>query len=211
MCERNSETIQRITPCKQMDHWYLRRADCEDKITVLFQKDSDSIRSQIVELKGVKCEEAIEAALKGIREFGHHGKIALKADGENTVKALKGGFSIQTAVMSMSPKLKSSKDFFVCTSCIGAQNQRHIPIHHTILCWLVEFVGDLAPKYLAGVDGKTGYERLKKVREEQLEFGEVVLWRKPQLQDCGVVADTRWETEILVNCRPLCLVQRLGR
>ena len=36
----------------------------------------------------------------------------------------------------------------------------HIPIDHTILCWLVEFVGDLASKYLVGVEGKTGYERL---------------------------------------------------
>ena len=68
------------------------------------ERDSKAIRSQIVESKGVKCEEEIEAALRGIREFGHHGKIALKADGENAVKALKGevlrrldggGFSIQ--------------------------------------------------------------------------------------------------------------------
>eukprot|EP00974_Lingulodinium_polyedra_P131718 11218884-Lingulodinium_polyedra.AAC.1 len=49
------------------------------------------------------------------------------------------------------------------------------------LVWLVEFVVDLATKYLAGSDGKTFVERLfgKKCREECLEFGEVVLWRKP--------------------------------
>ena len=71
-------------------------------------------------------------------------------------------------------------------------------IDHTILCWLAELVGDLASKYLVCIDGKTGYERLfgKKVWEEQLEFGELVLWRKPRLQDYGVVAEARWDTGV---------------
>ena len=202
----------RDVPEVGMDYCCFRRADCEDKITVLFQKDraSKAIRSQIVESKGVKCEEAIEAALRGIREFGHHGKIALKADGENAVKALKGevlrrldggGFSIQPPAHEHESNggvengVKIFKGLFrVRLLALERNIDAHITINHSILWWLVEFVGDLASKYLVGVDGKTVYERLfgKKVREEQLEFGELVLWRKPRLQDYGVVAEARW-------------------
>ena len=45
--------------------------------------------AQVVESKGVICEEAVDAALRGTQEFGHRGKVMLKADGENAVKALK--------------------------------------------------------------------------------------------------------------------------
>ena len=211
----------RDVPEVGMDYCCFRRADCEDKITVLFQKDraSKAIRSQIVESKGVKCEEAIEAALRGIREFGHHGKIALKADGENAVKALKGevlrrldggGFSIQPPAHEHESNggvengVKIFKGLFrVRLLALERNIDAHIPIDHSILCWLVEFVGDLVSKYLIGVDGKTGCERLfgKKVLEEQLEFGELVLWRKPRLQDYGVVAQARWETGVWVGRR----------
>ena len=89
-----------------MDYCVLRRAENSDKVTVLLQKDRESraIRSQVVESKGVTCEEAGAAALRGINEFGHRGKIIIKADGENTVKALQdevlwrldmGGFASQ--------------------------------------------------------------------------------------------------------------------
>ena len=52
--------------------------------------------------------------------------------------------------------------------------------------------------YLQGADGKTAYERLfgKKIREEHLEFGEVVLWRKPRGQDYNVI---RWESGVWVG------------
>jgi hypothetical protein len=51
-------------------------------------------------------------------------------------------------------------------------------------------------KYMVGLDGKTAYERLfgKKSREEHLEFGEVVLWRKPRGQETNVIAEARWES-----------------
>ena len=41
-------------------------------------------------------------------------------------------------------------------------------------------------KNLMGVDHKD--------REKQLEFGELVRWRKPRMQGCGGVAEARWET-----------------
>ena len=70
------------------DYCFLRRAESDDKITVLLQKDRDS-RAQVLESKGVACEEAVEAALRGINKFGHRGKIILKADGEPALKALR--------------------------------------------------------------------------------------------------------------------------
>ena len=79
----------------------------------------------------------------------------------------------------------------------------HIPIEHPIISWLVEFIGDVVTKYFVGVDGKTSYERLfgKTCREEHLEFGEVVLWRKPRGPDYNVVADARWESGVWVGRR----------
>ena len=73
-----------------LDYCFLKRADCEDKLTVLVQKDRDSraLRTQVVESKGRVCEEAVDAALRGMREFGHSGKVILKADGEASIRAL---------------------------------------------------------------------------------------------------------------------------
>ena len=80
----------REVPEVGMDYCFLRRAESDDKITVLLQKDRDSrAMTQVLESKGVACEEAVEAALRGINEFGHRGKIILKADGEPALKALR--------------------------------------------------------------------------------------------------------------------------
>ena len=74
---------------------------------------------------------------------------------------------------------------------------------HSIIAWLVEFVGNVSTKHMVGLDGKTAYERLfgKKSREEHLEFGEVVLWRKPRGQDYNVVAEARWESGVWMGRR----------
>ena len=195
-----------------MDYCFLRRAETHDKITVLLQKDRDSraIRSQVVESKGVAHEEAVAAALRGIHEFGHGGKVILKADGENAVKALReqvlrrmaqGGFAIQPVAYehesngSVENGVRAFKGLFrVHLLALERKVVGHVPIEHSIASWLVEFIGDVLTKYLIGIDGKTAYERLfgkKKSREELLEFGEVVLWRKPRTPDNNVVADAR--------------------
>ena len=46
------------------------------------------MKTQDLESKGVACEE-VEAAVRWIDEFGHCGKMILKADGEPALKALK--------------------------------------------------------------------------------------------------------------------------
>eukprot|EP00974_Lingulodinium_polyedra_P043888 4214184-Lingulodinium_polyedra.AAC.1 len=59
------------------------------------------------------------------------------------------------------------------------------------MTWLVEHVADLVTKYLQGSDGKTGYQRLfgKQVHEEELEFGERVVYKLKPSKDAGVVLD----------------------
>ena len=56
----------------------------------------------------------------------------------------------------------------------------------------------MAAKCLVASGGKAGNERLcgKKSREDNLEFGELVLWRKPRGPDYGVAAEARWETGV---------------
>ena len=63
-----------------VDYCWLRRAECEDKIAVLLPKDCDSkaIPSQIVESKGVQCEEVIEAALRVSASSAITGKLRSK-------------------------------------------------------------------------------------------------------------------------------------
>ena len=202
-----------------MDYCFLRRTESDDKIIVLLQKDRDSraIRTQVLESKGVACEEAVEAALREIDEFGHGGKIILKADGEPALKALReqvlrrmdgGGLAAQPVAHehesygSVENGVKIFKGLFrVHLIALEKKISSHIPIDHPILSWLVEFVGDILTKYLQGADGQTAYERLfgKKIREEHLEFGEVVLWRKPRGQDYNVIAEARWESGVWVG------------
>ena len=62
-----------------------------------------------------------------------------------------------------------------------------LPTHHAVLTWLVEHVADVITKYLQGKDGKSGYERLmgKPCREEGLEFGERVWFKKKKRRSRG--------------------------
>ena len=84
---------------------------------------------------------------------------------------------------------------------LGALEQKiggYIATSHPIVSWLVEHVCDIITKYLQGSDGKTAYERLfgKPVREEALEFGERLWWRRQRFTDTNVVLDPRWKPGI---------------
>ncbi len=67
-----------------------------------------------------------------------------------------------------------------------------LPSNHPVMAWLVEHVSDVVTKYMMGVDGKTGYERLfgRPVREEGLEFGETIHWPHRPRKDMHVVLST---------------------
>ena len=119
-----------------------------------------------MESKGVACEEAVDAALPGINEFGHRGKIILKADGEPALKASKeqvsrrvdgGGFAAKPVARehesngSVENDVNFFKELFrVPLIALEKKISSHIPI----LSWLVEFVGDVLTSYLQGADGK---------------------------------------------------------
>ncbi len=68
------------------------------------------------------------------------------------------------------------------------------PSAHLVVAWLVEHISDVGCKYLVGADGRTPFERLfgKNVREEALEFGEVVLYRPRAGLDANVLLEPRW-------------------
>ena len=72
------------------------------------------------------------------------------------------------------------------------------PADHPILAWIVEAVADMATKHLRGHDGRTGYEHLfgKAPREEGLELGEMVLWRRPKQAGVNVLLEARWEVGV---------------
>jgi hypothetical protein len=77
------------------------------------------------------------------------------------------------------------------------------PAGHPVLTWLVEHVSDVINKYMVGLDGKTGYERLfgRPVREEGLEFGETLHWKHRATQDMNVVLDARWSSGVWLGRR----------
>ena len=59
---------------------------------------------------------------------------------------------------------------------IGAE----IPTHHPTMAWLVKHTAENITKYMVGWDGKTAYQRhfVKAIKDEGLEFGELVYDRK---------------------------------
>ena len=80
---------------------------------------------------------------------------------------------------------------------------RRFPCEHPVIAWLAEIVGDACTKYLQGADGRTAYERLfgKPVREEALEFGEVVLYRPKKRDDANVLLEDRWAKGVWLGRR----------
>ena len=103
---------------------------------------------------------------------------------ENSVKLVKG--LVRVHVLALERK-------------IGAR----LPAEHPALAWITEAVSDIATKHLRGQDGRTGYERTfgKPPREESLELGEVVLWRKPKQTGMNTLLEARWEEGVWLGRR----------
>ena len=70
-----------------------------------------------------------------------------------------------------------------------------IPIGQPIFPWAVEAVSDIMTKRMRGKDGRTAFERLygKPLREEGLELGEKVLWKRPKPPGANALLERRWE------------------
>ena len=77
-------------------------------------------------------------------------------------------------------------------SALERKVQGEIPIHHPVMAWLVSHVAECLSKYQVGHDGKTPFQRHfgKPVKDEGLEFGELVFYRlrKGEVKDL----DAKW-------------------
>jgi len=204
-----------------MDYAFVRRADEEATLTLLVMKDrgSRAVRAWVVPHKGADLETAVERAADGVREFGHRGQIVLKVDNEPALLALREAVMAKLpggAIPVQSPPGESQSNggtengvkwikgiLRVHLFSLERKVAVRFPSAHPVVAWLVEHVSDVGCKYLVGADGRTPYERLfgKKVREEALEFGEVILYRPRTRQDANVLLEPRWCTGVWLGRR----------
>jgi hypothetical protein len=198
------------------DYAYARRDDEEEMATLLVMRDRDSkaVRAWVLEHKGADLEETVDRAVTGIRELGYRGRVLIRTDGEPALLALRnaiikglpdGATPVVTPVGESQSNggvegaVKIVKGILrVHLMALEAKIGARFPSGHPVLAWLVEHVTDVISKYMIGVDGKTGYERLfgRPSREEGLEFGELLHWRHRASKDMNVVLDARWSSGV---------------
>jgi hypothetical protein len=198
------------------DYAFIRRDDEEEVATLLVMRDRDSkaLRAWVLERKGVDMAETVNRAVAGVRELGYRGRVLIRTDGEPALLALRnaitqalpdGATPISTPVGESASNggiegaVKIVKGLLrVHLAALERRIGGKFPSGHPVLTWLVEHVSDVISKYMVGVDGKTGYERLfgRPVREEALEFGETLHWRHRATQNMNVVLDTRWSSGV---------------
>ena len=197
------------------DYAFVRRESEEETATLLVMKDRDSraIRAWVVPVKGVGSDmaHAVSRAVEGVHELGHRGPVVVKTDNEAALLALREATMAQMheGAIPVQPVPGESESTGVTESgvrlfkgllrvhfaALEGKAGVTVPSGHPVTAWLVEHVADVLTKHLVGSDGHTAYERLfgKQAREEGLEFGEQVLFRKRRAQDMNVVLDGRWE------------------
>ena len=200
---------ERSVPEVGMDYCFIRRAVETETATVLVVKDrvSRAIRVHVLGFKGTCLEEASSIAAGAISQFGHKGAISLKTDNEPALIDLRRETTdkLDIGIMVIKPTAAESQSngsieagvktfkglLRVHLASLEKKVAMHLPSAHPLMGWLVEYVADIATKYLASSDGKTAYNRLfgKEVHEEQLEFGEKVLYKLKPSKEQGVVID----------------------
>ncbi len=198
------------------DYAYVRRDDEEEVATLLVMRDRDTraVRAWVLEHKGADLVETVDRAVTGVRQLGYNGRVLIRTDGEPALLALRnaiikglpdGATPISTPVGESSSNggiegaVKIVKGMLrVHLAALEKKISAKFPSGHPVLTWLVEHVTDIISKYMVGVDGKTGYERLfgRPVREEGLEFGETLHWRHKPTKDMNVVLDARWSSGV---------------
>jgi hypothetical protein len=124
--------------------------------------------------------------------LGYRGRVLIKCDNEPAMTAFRtalttklpegaipvvplAGESASNGVVENAVKVAKGL-MRVHLSALERKVGARFPGGHPVVAWLAEFVGESCTKYFQGTDGKTAYERLfgKPVREESLEFGEIV-------------------------------------
>ncbi len=208
-------------PEVSFDYAFVRRDDEEAVATLLVMRDRDtkSVRAWALERKGVDLAETVNRAVAGVQQLGYRGRVLIRTDGEGALKALRdaitealpdGATPITTPVGESASNgiiegaVKTVKGLLrVHLAALERKIGAKFPSEHPVLTWLVEHVSDIISKYMVGLDGKTGYERLfgRPVREEGLEFGELLHWHHRPTQDMNVVLDARWSTGVWLGRR----------
>ena len=216
---QKSENEEVNTPEIQMDYCFTRKEHEEENITILVVKDRNSkvIMPSVVQTKGRGADDAVEAVVKCVRRLGHRGQLTLKVDNENSLLDLREAVmaALQQTCTPLRPPayahqsngavengVKLVKGLLrVHLAALEEKIGASIPSRHPVVAWLVEHIGDLMTKYTIGKDGKTPYERLlgRKLREEALNFVELVYYRRKQLHLGDL--DGRWEEGIWAGRR----------
>ena len=211
----------RRLPEVHIDYAFLRRSNSDvlAKLVILKALPSRAMRAWVVPSKGVVDGSTAERVYKGIREMGIRAPCIIKCDGEPAVEALREEVisRMGEGAVPQNPPVGESQSKWVVENGVRflkgmirvhvlALERKlgvRLPAEHPIIAWIAEAVGDLVTKHFRGQDGRTGYERLfgKPPREEGLELGEVVLWRKPKHSGMNVLLEARWEEGIWLGRR----------
>ena len=189
------------------DYAFVRRDDEEETVTVLVMKDrgSRAIRTWLMPNKGCDVDGSADCIAAGVHDLGHRGPICVKSDNEPALIALReavmaklpaGAIPVQPVPgeSQSNGMIEAGVKLFkgllrVHLAALERKIGAQFPSKHPVVAWLTEHVGDVTTKYMVSADGKTAYERLygKPVREEALEFGERVLYKRRAAQDMNVV------------------------
>jgi hypothetical protein len=194
------------------DYAFVRRRGEEECLTLLVMRDrgSRALRLWVVPVKGPSLEDSVLRAAEGVLHLGYRGRVLIKCDNEPAMTAFRAALmtKLPDGAIPLAPAAGESESNGVVENAVKIAKglmrvhllalERKIaarfPSDHPVIAWLADFVGDSCTKYLQGSDGKTAYERLfgKPVREEALEFGEIVLFRPKKLADANVLLESRW-------------------
>jgi hypothetical protein len=203
------------------DFAFMRRDDETELATLLIMRDRDSkaLRAWVLEHKGADLAATVDRAVAGVRELGYRGRVLIRCDGEPALVALRNAITAAlpdgaTPIVTPVGESQSNGGIEGAVKIVKGLLRVHLaalerriggrfPSGHPVLTWLVEHVSDIVSKYMVGLDGKTGYERLfgRPVREEALEFGELLHWRHRPARDMNVVLDARWSTGVWLGRR----------
>jgi len=215
--ERESDAIPEIG----MDYAFVSKKDDKKQLTILVTKDRDTrvIMANVVLQKGAGLEETVTQAVENIERLGNKGRVAIKVDNEPALLDLREHVMSRipnAAVPIKPPKGESQSNGMIEAGvkivkgmlrvhllALERKLEGKVPTHHPIMTWLVEHVADVITKHLQGKDGRTAYERLlgRPCREEGLEFGEKVWYRRRKDQITRTGLEARWQEGVWLGRR----------
>ena len=153
-------------------------------------------------------EAVADQAVDNILRLGHRGKLIVKVDNEPALLALREVVMgrLRTTCVPEAPPCDESGSNGAIEHAVRLLKEMlrvyllalerkvggRIPAQHTLMTWLVRHASECISKYMVGQDGKTPLQRHigKTVKDEGLEFGELIYYRKRKGDLKGLEA--RW-------------------